>query len=88
MTEIYIFGHNKMFKIVMGLIDKINKNNQEKLIKEIPKNDIEDILLNNDELTLMLKIIKDSTFKGEQIEVIYNLTWKIQQALLSLRDNK
>jgi|TARA_R110002050_G_scaffold68794_1_gene149053 hypothetical protein len=77
-----------MFKIVMGLIDKINKNNQEKLIKEIPKNDIEDILLNNDELTFMLKIIKDSTFKGEQIEVIYNLTWKIQQALLSLRDNK
>lgn len=72
----------------MGLIDKINKNNQEKLIKEIPKNDIEDILLNNDELTFMLKIIKDSTFKGEQIEVIYNLTWKIQQALLSLRDNK
>ena len=88
MTEIYIFGQNKMFKIVMGLIDKINKNNQEKLIKEIPKNDIEDILLNNDELTFMLKIIKDSTFKGEQIEVIYNLTWKIQQALLSLRDNK
>jgi len=36
----------------------------------------------------MLKIIKDSTFKGEQIEVIYNLTWKIQQALLSLRNNK
>ena len=72
----------------MGLIDKINKNNQEKLIKEIPKNDIEDILLNNDELTFMLKIIKDSTFKGEQIEVIYNLTWKLQQALLSLRDNK
>lgn len=72
----------------MGLIDKINKNNQEKLIKDIPKNDIEDILLNNDELTFMLKIIKDSTFKGEQIEVIYNLTWKIQQALLSLRNNK
>jgi hypothetical protein len=77
-----------MFKKVMGLIDKINKNNQEKLIKDIPKNDIEDILLNNDELTFMLKIIKDSTFKGEQIEVIYNLTWKIQQALLSLRNNK
>ena len=62
MTEIYIFGHNKMFKIVMGLIDKINKNNQEKLIKEIPKNDIEDI--------------------------IYKSNWEIQQALLSLRDNK
>lgn len=88
MTEIYSFGHSKMFKKVMGLIDKINKNNQEKLIKDIPKNDIEDILLNNDELTFMLKIIKDSTFKGEQIEVIYNLTWKIQQALLSLRNNK
>jgi len=63
MTEVYSFGHSKMFKKVMGLIDKINKNNQEKLIK-------------------------DSTFKGEQIEVIYNLTWKIQQALLSLRNNK
>tara|TARA_B110000285_G_scaffold86571_1_gene99223 strand:- start:21 stop:287 length:267 start_codon:yes stop_codon:yes gene_type:complete len=88
MTEIYTFGHNKMFKKVMGLIDKINQNKSEKLITTLPNNDIEDILLNNDELTFMLKIIKNSTFKGEQIEVIYNLTWKLQQALLSLRDNK
>tara|TARA_B110000902_G_scaffold119669_1_gene140347 strand:- start:2625 stop:2858 length:234 start_codon:yes stop_codon:yes gene_type:complete len=77
-----------MFKKVMGLIDKINQNKSEKLITTLPNNDIEDILLNNDELTFMLKIIKNSTFKGEQIEVIYNLTWKLQQALLSLRDNK
>ena len=70
-----------MFKKVMGLIDKINQSNKEKLIENLPEEKIEDLLLNRDELRLILTIIKDSTFKGNQIEVIYNLTWKIQQAL-------
>ena len=48
----------------------------------------EDLLLNRDELRLILTIIKDSTFKGNQIEVIYNLTWKIQQALKAVQSTE
>ena len=77
-----------MFKKVMGLIDKINQSNKEKLIENLPEEKIEDLLLNRDELRLILTIIKDSTFKGNQIEVIYNLTWKIQQALKAVQKKK
>jgi hypothetical protein len=77
-----------MFKKVMGLIDKINQKNKEKLIESLPEEKIEDLLLNRDELRLILTIIKDSTFKGNQIEVIYNLTWKIQQALKAVQSTE
>ena len=43
---------------------------------------------NANELKLILTIIRDSNFMGNQIEVIYNLTWKIQQALNLLTKNK
>ena len=77
-----------MFKKVMGLIDKINQSNKEKLIENLPEEKIEDLLLNRDELRLILTIIKDSTFKGNQIEVIYNLTWKIQQAFKAVQSTE
>ena len=77
-----------MFKKVMGLIDKINQSNKEKLIENLPEEKIEDLLLNADELKLILTIIRDSNFKGNQIEVIYNLTWKIQQALKVVQSTK
>lgn len=77
-----------MFKKVMGLIDKINQKSKEKLIESLPEEKIEDLLLNRDELRLILTIIKDSTFKGNQIEVIYNLTWKIQQALKAVQSTE
>ena len=77
-----------MFKKVMGLIDKINQSNKEKLIENLPEEKIEDLLLNANELKLILTIIRDSNFKGNQIEVIYNLTWKIQQALKAVQFTK
>ena len=62
----------------------VNKdNNSKKTIKEI-----EDLLINEEELKLILSIIKDCTFKGSQIEVIYDLTLKLQKALLSLKKDK
>lgn len=77
-----------MFKKVMGLIDKINQSNKEKLIENLPEEKIEDLLLNANELKLILTIIRDSNFMGNQIEVIYNLTWKIQQALKAVQSTK
>ena len=62
----------------------VNKdNNSKKTIKEV-----EDLLINEEELKLILSIIKDCTFKGSQIEIIYDLTLKLQKALLSLKKDQ
>jgi len=62
----------------------VNKdNNSKKTIQEV-----EDLLINEEELRLILSIIKDCTFKGSQIEVIYDLALKLQKALLSLKKDK
>ena len=58
----------------------VGKNNNSKRTSK----DVEDLLINEEELKLILSIIRDCTFKGNQIEVIYDLTLKLQKALLSL----
>ena len=65
-----------------NLID--GKNNNSKRTSK----DVEDLLINEEELKLILSIIKDCTFKGNQIEVIYDLTLKLQKALLSLKKDQ
>ena len=44
----------------------------------------DDLLLNKEELQALLSLIKTSSFEGKDIELIFNLTWKLQQAFLSL----
>ena len=44
----------------------------------------EDLLLNKDDLEFLLGLVKNSTIKGEQIEMIYNLTSKLQKAYLAI----
>jgi hypothetical protein len=44
----------------------------------------EDLLLNKEELKYLLSLIKNSSFPGKDIEIIYNLSWKLQKAFLSL----
>lgn len=44
----------------------------------------EDLLLNKKDLEFLLSLVKNSTFKGEQIELIYNLTSKLQKAYLEV----
>jgi len=58
------------------------KNNNSKLINSItpPK----DLLLNKKELEMLLNLIKNSQFDGKDLEKIFNLTWKLQEAYLSL----
>ncbi len=43
-----------------------------------------DLLLNKEELQTLLSLIKTSSFEGKDIELVFNLTWKLQQAYLSL----
>ena len=68
----------------MGLIDKIKKNEAAQKAASNNSNKEEDLLINKEELKYLLSLIKNSSFPGKDIEIIYNLTWKLQQAVLSL----
>jgi hypothetical protein len=63
----------------MGLIDKTK---QEKQNFNQNKSFIEDVeyqdKLNIEELELLLLLVKQSTFKGEFVETVYNTTLKLQ----------
>ena len=70
-----------MFKKVMGLIDKIKQ--KEAISPEVAssnKNN-EDLSLNIEETKILLHLIKNSNFKGDSVEIIYNLTLKLQKVL-------
>ena len=59
----------------MGLIDKIaNKGNQPAKVDS--SNLIE---LNKRETEFLLQTIRNSQFKGEDVEVLYNLVLKVQK---------
>jgi len=80
---IFGFIRKKIKNIVMSFTSSnliVGKNNNSKKTSK----DVEDLLINEKELKLILSIIRDCTFKGNQIEVIYDLTLKLQKALLSL----
>lgn len=48
---------------------------------------IEDVLkLNQEEIEILLQLIKASTFSGEMIEKVYNVTYKLQ--MLHSKQNK
>lgn len=74
-----------MFKIirkVMGLLDQANKD------KIISKTDEIKIELSKEELGILLETLKNSHFKGEIVELIYNLVWKLQNSYLSFPTTK
>ena len=60
----------------------IVKNNNSKIISSITPP--EDLLLNKKELEMLLNLIKNSQFDGKDLEKLFNLTWKLQEAYLSL----
>ena len=47
----------------------------------------QDLLLDKAELRILLKMIKNSSFEGKDIELVFKLTWKLQEAYLSLQEN-
>ena len=48
----------------------------------------QDLLLDKAELRVLLKMIKNSSFEGKDIELVFKLTWKLQEAYLSLQENE
>jgi hypothetical protein len=66
---------NKFLKIVMGILDKINQPKgaqPQNIVTPAPEQ------LNAQELEFLLLLIKQSTFKGESLEVVFNTTLKLQ----------
>lgn len=64
----------------MGLINKI-KNTEDQSAKTGLSNNL--IELHPLEAEWLLQLIKESTFQGKDVEVVYNTTLKLQQVYLN-----
>jgi len=60
---------HKIIKKVMSLINQVKKQKQDVVPTTLTKSDIE----------FLLNLIKESQFKGEQLEQIYTIVYKLQQ---------
>ena len=80
--KVFGFIHNMFLKLVMGLLDKIN---QQKGIQ--PQNTVTPApdQLNAQELEFLLSLIKQTSFKGEAVEIIYNTALKLQNQYSKLK---
>jgi len=58
---------------------KLQKNQLKQTKIQFPKNS-----LDKQELSIILNLIKETTFKGEDIETMYNLILKLQDQYFSL----
>ena len=63
----------------MGLLDKIQGKPSTKNTNPRPSN--EELSLNAEETKILLHLIKNSNFKGDSVELVYNLTKKLQSVL-------
>jgi len=61
----------------MGLVEKTSK---------VSSNVKIDNSINKQEYEFLFNIIRNSTFKGEHLEILYNLTLKLQNQYVSLKD--
>jgi hypothetical protein len=60
---------HKIKNKVMSLINQMKKQNKEVVPDALTKSDIE----------FLLTMIKEASFKGEQLEQIYTIVYKLQQ---------
>jgi hypothetical protein len=58
----------------MGLLDKMKQ--------ESSSSKVGDFSLEKQEIEFILMLIKNSSFKGEQVETVYNTVFKLQQQYL------
>lgn len=71
----------------MGLIDKLKSKEAAQQAasfdksKRKTKNSSKDLSLNEEETKILLHLIKNSNFRGDSVELVYNLTLKLQQVL-------
>jgi hypothetical protein len=69
----------------MGFFSKnvVIENGENNLPSNISPESILSNQLSKEEIELLLSLIKQTTFKGEHIEVLYNLVLKLQNQYLS-----
>jgi hypothetical protein len=64
----------------MGLLDKLQgKEAAKKAASKTSSN--EELSLSAEETKILLHLIKNSNFKGDSVELVYNLTKKLQSVL-------
>lgn len=68
----------KIFKQVMSILNNMNP-------KSVSQKEA-DFFLEKQEIELILLIIKDGTFRGEQLENLYNTVYKLQQQYLQINN--
>ena len=61
----------KLFGYVMGLADKQKMINKQEETPTPP--------FSNEELEILLRVISEGTFKGKEVQIVYDLVYKIQQ---------
>ena len=74
-----------MINLIMGILDK------QKIIKKStpkPKKKPIEFELGTDEIKIILQGIQNSTYKGKDIEMMYNLVLKLQDLYTKSLDNK
>jgi hypothetical protein len=59
----------------MGLLDKIKQQN----IEASQSSERDAFSLSKTEIELLLTLIRESTFKGEHVETLYTMVYKLQQ---------
>ena len=63
----------KIIGFIMGLVKRENSENNS--IPPIPP-------FSKEELEFLLKLVSDCTFKGKEVQVVYDLVYKLQQLYL------
>jgi hypothetical protein len=64
----------KIIGYIMGLVNKENS------LKQRENNSVPP--LTKEELEFLLKLVSDCTFKGKEVQVVYDLVYKLQQLYL------
>ena len=61
----------------MSILNKIKQTTTDTEASQSPERDA--FSLSKTEIELLLNLIKESTFRGEHVETIYSLVYKLQQ---------
>ena len=67
-----------LFKQVMGLRDKVQADQKPTTIEN---------KLGLEEINFLLTLIRESTFKGENVQVVYETAFKLQELQQKLKEN-
>ena len=74
-----------MKTVIMGLIQKLNQQKPVTENNSLPKNDNN---LTSEEIVFLLESIKEFSFKGKEINILYNTIIKLQNQYTNLNSTK